>query len=369
MNNNQRLESLDALRGFDMLFIMGFSALVAAVCSLFPNGEECWLATQMDHVAWDGIRHHDTIFPLFLFIAGISFPFSWAKQRSNGLGKGRSYAKIFRRAAILVVLGLVYNGFFKMELSTLRFPSVLARIGLAWMFAAILFINFKPGTMAVIAAVILVGYSFLCMIPAPDAPAGADSLSRDGCLVGYIDRCIIPNHMYKNDGGGFDPEGILSLLPAIVNAMLGMFTGEFVRKENISGNRKTVLMFAAAAVLLVSGLLWNLWTPINKKLWSASFVLVVGAYSLAMFALFFWIIDVKGYRKWAFPFKVIGLNSITIYMAQKIINFKFTSDFFLKGFASLCPEGWASVILLAGYVLVSWLFLYFLYKKNIFLKV
>ena len=128
-------------------------------------------------------------------------------------------------------------------------------------------------------------------------------------------------------------------------------------------------MVAAAAVMLGLGLLWSRWFPINKKLWSSSFVLVVGAYSLALFALFYWIIDVKGWKKWAFPFIVIGMNSIVIFMAPRMIDFKFTTDFFLSGLCSLMGPLWAKAVWRLGYLVVVWLFLYFLYKKKIFLKV
>ena len=364
-----RLLSLDTFRGFDMMFIMGFAALVKAVCLLFPGGEGSWLFQQMTHCTWDGLRQHDTIFPTFLFIAGISFPFSYASQLARGATKGQVYAKIFRRALILVLLGLVYNGLFELKFPTLRFPSVLARIGLAWMVAAILQINFKPRTRAVIAVVLLVGYWLLLKyIPAPDAP-GADPFSREGNLVGYIDRMLMPNHLYQK--GLFDPEGLLSLMPAVVTAMLGMFTGEFVRlgEDKVSGSRKTVCMLLAALVLLGVGLLWSRVFPINKALWSSTFVLVVGAYSLGLFAIFYYLIDVKGWKKWTKFFEVIGLNSIAIYMAQRILPFGSVNKFFFNGLAGLCPEPVGKVILAVGYFALCWLFLWFLYRKKIFLKV
>ena len=370
MDTNRRLASLDALRGFDMLFIMGFATLVTAVCNLFPGGADCWLATQMGDVSWHGLRHHDTIFPLFIFIAGISFPFSYAKQQAKGVKRWKVYWKIIRRALILILLGLVCNGLLKFQWGDLRFWSVLARIGVSWMLAALLFINFKPSVRAVIAVVLLVGYWLLLrFVPAPDAPAGADPFSFEGNLVGYVDRCIFPGHLYKGAGGVFDPEGLLSTFPAVVTAMLGMFTGEWVRKQGVSGNRKVLWMLAAAAVMLGLGLLWSRWFPINKKLWTSSFVLVVGAYSLALFALFYWIIDVKGRKKWAFPFIVIGMNSIAIFMAPRIIDFKYSTDFFLKGLCSFMSAPWAKVVWQTGYVVLVWLFLYFLYKKKIFIKV
>ena len=363
---SKRLLSLDALRGFDMLFIMGFSSLIKAICNLFPAGKEFYLYKTMGHAEWNGLYHHDTIFPLFLFIAGVSFPFSYAKQTAGGLSQGKMFVKVIKRMLILIVLGVVYNGFFKMDFATLRICSVLGRIGLAWGIAALLFMNFKTKARVYISAAILIGYwLIICYVPAPDAN-GASALSMEGNMVGYIDRLITPGRLHK---GIFDPEGLFSTMPAIVTAMLGMFTGEFVRKEGVDGSKKAGYMGLAALAMLAVGLLWSLEFPINKALWSSSFVLVVGSYSLAMFAIFYYIIDVKGWKKCTLPFTVIGLNSITIYMAQKIIPFGQISGFFLEGIASKMPEHWSKVLLYAGFLLVSWLFLYFLYRKKTFLKV
>ena len=349
MKQSERLMSLDALRGFDMLFIMGFASLVVAVCGLWPSAVTDAAAASMSHVAWDGFAHHDTIFPLFLFIAGVSFPYSVAKQRAGGMSEGRIYAKIVRRGLTLVVLGMVYNGLFKLDFENLRIASVLGRIGLAWGIAAV-----------------LAGYGALsALVAAPDA-AGAGPLTFEGNLAGYIDRQFQPGKLIY---GSFDPEGLLSTVPAVVTAMLGMFTGEFVRRSDIRGGRKTLWMAAAAAALLAAGLAFSGVLPVNKKLWSSTFVCVVGAYSLGMFALFYYLIDVRGWCRWTLFFRVVGLNSITIYLAQRIVGFGRISDFFLGGIASKCPEAVAAVISSAGYVAVCWLFLYFLYRKNVFLKV
>ena len=185
---------------------------------------------------------------------------------------------------------------------------------------------------------------------------------------GYIDRLLLPGKLYNKI---FDPEGLLSTVPAVATAMLGMLTGEFVRlsEQRLSGNRKALYMALAAVAFTLVGILWDLSFPINKKLWTSSFVCVVAGYSLGMFALFYWIIDVKGYKGWVLPFQVIGLNSITIYMAQRIVDFKGISAFFFGGLAAKMPEALAPVVASTGYLLVSWLFLYFLYKKRIFLKV
>lgn len=364
---SKRLLSLDVLRGFDMLFIMGLAPLITAICALFPGGTESWVAENMKHVPWHGLTHHDTIFPLFLFVAGISFPFSFAKQVSKGKTKKQIYGKIFFRGLFLVFLGFVYNGLFNLNFSNMRWASVLGRIGLAWMFAALLFINFKTSARIIIASFILVAYWLLIwLVPSPDAPAGSDPFSAQWCLQGYIDRVLLPGKLY---GGTYDPEGLLSTIPAIVTAMLGMFTGEFVKKEGLGMKKKAAYMLLASTAMLGAGLIWSIVFPVNKQLWTSSFVLVVGAYSLAMFTLFYWLIDIKGWRKGTIIFEVVGLNSITIYLAQRIIDFHGIAGFFTGGAARLLPQAWGHLLLCLGYIAVCWLFLYFLYKKKVFLKV
>lgn len=348
-----------------MFFIMGFSSLVVAICKLFPDGGSCFLAQQMGHTSWDGLTHHDIIFPLFLFISGMTFPFSLAKSREKGLSRRQIFLKTLSRGLILIGLGIVYNGFFQFQFDTMRFYSVLGRIGLAWMLAAWLYMCCGKKTRIILAAAILVGYNLLLLIPAPDA-AGASSLGMEGNIVGYVDRLLMPGHLL-NKKVGFDPEGLLSTLPAIVTAMLGQFTGEFVKES--PAQRKTLWMLVGAAALVAIGLVWSTWLPVNKKLWTSSFTLVVGGISLAHFALFYWLIDVKGWNKWAFFFEVIGLNSITIYLLQKIVPFAEINRFFLGGLAGLCPEPVGKVVFAVGYIFWSWLLLWFLYKKKVFLKV
>lgn len=351
-----------------MLLILGLGSLIVAVCELFPGGSECWLAGQMEHVEWNGLRLYDTIFPLFLFISGITFPFSYTKQVDAGASRARIYRKVFVRALVLFLLGIVYNGCLSRPLSEWRFASVLARIGFAWMFAAIIYMNTRRNsTRLAIMAAILVGYwAALRFIPVPDIPVGAGPFSFEGNLCAYVDRLVLPGRLYD---GTMDPEGVLGVIPAVVTAMLGMLAGQFVRREGMSGGRKVLLMFAAAAVLLAIGLVWSRWFPINKKLWSSTFVLVVGAYSLAMFALFYWLIDVKGWRKWAFPLAVVGMNPITLYMASNIVDFHHTARFLGGGLAGALPGAWGGVVLAAIFLALVWLLAYFLYRKKIFLKV
>ena len=370
--DKKRLLSIDTLRGMDMLLIMGLSTLILRVCDLFPNGSDCWLASQMHHVAWNGLAIMDMVFPTFLFIAGLSFPFSYASQLAKGRTSRQIHRKIFVRCLLLVVLGVVYNGFFRLEFPQ-RYASVLGRIGLAWMFAALLYVHCKPKPRAVLAAVLaavlLVGYGLLVgLVAAPDAPAGAGPLTQDGCLNGWVDRLLLPGRLHN---GNFDPEGLLGVIPATVTALLGMFTGDFIRlpEEKMSGPKKTRWMLAAAAALLAVGYLGSLVLPLNKKLWSSTFVLVVGGYSLAVYAVVYYLVEVKDRTGWTFFFRVIGLNSITIYLLQQIVPLRDVTAFFLGGAAKLLPDAWGALLLALGYVSVCWLLLYFLYKKKVFLKI
>lgn len=368
-NTSLRLESLDALRGFDMFFITGGASLIAAIAALFPDSA-FWqiIAKHMDHVPWDGLVHHDTIFPLFLFIAGISFPFSLQKQREKGKSTAAIYLKIFRRAFMLVLFGLICNGLLGFQFETLRWPSVLARIGLAWMFAAIIFTSTgnRIWPKISIIPVILIGYWLVsAFVHAPGVDPSIDPLTREGNIACYIDRTLLGVHCYRED---YDPEGILSTLPAICTALLGMLTGMFVQRSKPT-NRTAMLLLGAGVAFALIGAAWNIIYPINKALWSSSFVLAVAGYSLVMFAIFFYIIDVCGIRKWDFYFKVIGMNSILVFMAPRFINFPHLHHRLFDGVYSLVPETYTGIVELVGYMLVLWLFLYFMYRQRIFLKV
>lgn len=366
---HKRLESLDALRGFDMFFITGGAALLVAIAALYPNST-VWqtIAANMEHVPWDGLVHHDTIFPLFLFIAGVSFPFSLQKQRDCGHSKKHIYLKIVRRGLILVFLGLIYSGLLKFQFDTLRWPSVLGRIGLAWMFAALIFTatGNKLWPKISFVVVILIGYWLVsAFVHAPGVAPSINPLTREGNIACYIDRTLLGAHCYKPD---YDPEGLLSTLPAICTAMLGMFTGVFIQRSQTTGKTALTLFIAGVAFALL-GAAWNIIYPINKALWSSSFVLAVAGYSLIMLSLFYYIIEVRGWHKWAFYFKVIGMNSILIYMAPRFIDFSSLNHRLFEGVFNLMPEQLYNVSECVGYLVVLWLFVYFMYRQRIFLKV
>ena len=362
---SERLLSLDVLRGFDMFFIMGGGPLILAICAALGVGDSAF-AQQFRHVPWDGFHFEDTIFPLFLFIAGVSFPFSMAKRLSNGATKASLCWHLVRRGLTLILFGLVCNGLLQFDFAHLRFYGVLQLIGFAWMVAALLYVWCGTKARAAIALVLLVGSWLLFrFVGAPDFP-GAAPFSPEGNLGCWFDRTVFgANHIYRDL---FDPEGVAGFLPSIVTPMLGMFAGELL-KSSFSGARKTLILFGSAAALIASGLLLSFSQPIVKALWSSSFVLVAGGYSAAMLALFYWIVDMKGVRGWIFFFQVIGMNSIAIYMAQRVISFQGIAKFLFGGMVSLLPSVWQSTGTMLAYVSVCWLFLYFLYRRNIFLKV
>ena len=383
-----RLMSLDALRGFDMFWIMGGEGLLCTLAALFGFPE---FHKSFGHVPWDGLQFMDTVFPTFLFMAGASFPFSCAKSRERGMTNGQIARRALRRGVTLMLLGLVYGGFLRhLDFANFRIPSVLGYIGFGWMVAAWIYLGVKSVkarigiAVGILAAVTL----FLGLVTAPDVTEAAAALQKAGANNGwwaqfaslgtgpftpagnfgcYLDRTLLGHHALTPY---FDNEGFGGLLCTIVTAMLGMFAGEIVRAGGVQATgRKALKLLVSAVVCLVVGLGLSLYYPVIKNLWSPSFVLVVGSYSFAMFALFYWIIDVKGFRKWSFFFMVIGMNSITIYMAQAAIGFQNVTNFCVGGLAKMCPKTVGELVINLGYIAACWLFLLFLYRKKVFLKV
>lgn len=364
----RRLQSLDALRGFDMFWIMGGEAIFTGLAAVTGWPLFKWWASQLVHVEWHGFVFYDMIFPLFLFIAGISFPFSMAKRKSSGEERSTLYKHVIYRGLILVLIGIIYNNGIRFNLGELRYGSVLGRIGLAWMFAALIFMNTKLTWRIVWFWALLIGYwLILALVPAPDG-GGADVFSREGNFASYVDRILMPGKLYL---GNHDPEGLFSTIPAISTALLGMFTGEFLMSKYFNDKllRKALVIAAAGVAFMIIGKVWNLFFPINKNLWTSSFVCYVGGLSLLFFSVFYLIIDVWNFRKWAFFFVVIGMNPITIYLANQIINFRSAVSFFFGGLAEILPETYKILIHGIGLTAVGWVFLYILYKKKIFLKI
>lgn len=382
-----RLESLDVFRGFDMVFIMGFYGIIYGISKVLELPDGNALITPFHHVKWEGFHFIDSVFPTFLFIAGVSFPFSLMKMRESGASDGKFLFKMFRRMIVLTVLGMIYNGCLTATSETFRFGSVLQRIGVGWFFAGLIFFFVRglKTRLAVFAAISVFWWLFVQFVTAPGAPAGIDPNLFENSkwnIVVWFDHQL---PRYMRPIWEFEPEGILSHIGGVLTAMLGMFTGEFVlsARGRLSGAKQVLLMWTAAAVLLALGLVMKFCgMPVIKAIWSSSFVFCVGAYSLAMFALFYYLVDVKLWRKWGFFFKVIGVNSITIYLGQAIfktwsangpIAFFFgyhaADGVAAKGLIGLCGLPWGYLVWGVVQFFTLWAALYWLYRRNIFLKV
>jgi predicted acyltransferase len=301
----ERLISLDALRGFVMFWIMSGEHIIHALAKAAPIPVFIWMSSQLHHAEWNGITFYDMIFPVFLFVAGVSMPYSFEKkmqlagvktpQELPGNEKRKIYLSMLRRTCILLVLGFVVNGILRFDgFDHTRFASVLGRIGLAWFFAGIIYLNFDIKKQLIWFFAILIGYyAAMKWIPVPDFGAGV--LTKEGSLEGYIDRLFLPGRLHSTV---YDPEGIFSTIPAIATALLGVFTGTFLKaKYSFSIKVKLLLMTLTAVVLIIAGLIWDINFPINKHLWTSSFVCFVGGFSILFFVFFYLIIDFFGFHK------------------------------------------------------------------------
>jgi predicted acyltransferase len=366
----ERLLSLDALRGFDLFWIVGGHGILVA---LFKLTEWGWLGAidaQLKHVDWNGFQAYDLIFPLFLFMAGVSTPYSLTRRLAEG-ARGEVIRKVIQRGLILVLLGIIYNNGLQWKgLENMRLGSVLGRIGLAGMFAQLIFVfNYEtPKRLWAWLAGILLGYwAMLSFGHAPGFTAG--DLTMEGNFASYVDRLLLPGKLHK---GIHDPEGLLAVLPAIGNALLGILAGLWLRRsaEEVSGDRKAVGLAVAGLALLAVGGLWSFVFPLNKNLWTSSFVLWTCGWSSLLLASFYWLIDVRGWaRGFGAFFAVIGMNSVLIYMSGKFLNFDFTGQALFGGLARAFPPAVASVVLVTGIFAVKWLLFWFLKRQKIFLKV
>jgi predicted acyltransferase len=368
---SQRLYSLDALRGFDMFWIMGGDELIRSIAKATGNSFWQTLADQMEHPAWNGLHFYDLIFPLFLFIAGVATPYSVGRAREKGTPRSELVMRVVRRGLVLVLLGIIYNNGLRLHpWSEIRYGSVLGRIGLAYMFANLIYLyTKKQRTQWIWFAGLLIGYWLLLAFnSAPGFPRG--DLTMPGNFASYIDRSVMPGKLYL---GIHDPEGLMSTIPAISTGLLGILAGQLLKNSPLSGAAKSVRLMLAGVVSILLALAWNMVFPINKNLWTSSFVLCVGGISLILHGLFYYIIDVRGHRKWAFFFTVIGMNSILIYLSGHFINWQYMTNGFFRWLVELSARAfgdpWSLVVFAICLLAVKWVFLYILYRKKIFLRV
>ena len=366
----ERLRSLDVLRGFDMFWLIGGKPVIVGLLALFSVGASEWLRDRLHHPEWHGFEPYDLIFPLFLFIAGVSTVYSIDNRLAKGDSRASLHRHFIQRGLTLVLLGIIYNGLLSRDLASaegwgeMRYASVLGRIGLAYMFAALITANTQWRAQLIWVVGLLVGYwAALRFIPVPEF--GAGDLRAGHTLTDYIDRHLVPGKLYKDVR---DPEGLFAVIPAIATALLGCLTGQLLKRNDIDGLKKTRFMAISGVVCLGLAWLWNINFPINKNLWSSSFVLNCAGWSLLLLSLFYLVIDVWQFRKGTLFFTVIGANSILIYMAPKFFDFDYTNESMFEGITMLAGE-YRPLVLAITLLCLKLALLYYLYRKKIFLKV
>ena len=367
---SERLLSLDVLRGFDLFWIVGGHGILVALLKMTEWGWLGAIDAQLKHVDWNGFQAYDLIFPLFLFMAGVSTPYSLTRRLTEG-ARSEVIRKVIQRGLILVLLGIIYNNGLQWKgLENMRFGSVLGRIGLAGMFAQLIFaFNFEaPKRLWYWLAGILLGYwAVMSFGHAPGFAAG--DLTMEGNFASYVDRLLLPGKLHK---GIHDPEGLLAVLPAIGNALLGILAGLWLRRsaEEASGDRKAAGLALAGLALLAIGGLWSFVFPLNKNLWTSPFVLWTCGWGSLLLSFFYWTIDVRGWlRGFGAFFAVIGMNSVLIYMSSKFLNFEFTAQALFGGLARAFPPAVASLVMVTGIFAVKWTLFWFLKRQKVFLKV
>jgi predicted acyltransferase len=352
---------------------------------LVNNGVRNFAFAPLQHSAWNGWTPTDLVFPTFLFLVGITIVFSFESRLSKGAKKSSLLFHTFRRALILFVLGLVVNGFPYFPLGTLRIYGVLQRIALCFLVASVLYLlDRRPGSKVVAVVVALVGYWILMRwVPVPGYGFPCRNiplLDPNRNLVAYFDRHIFPGRLYERVR---DPEGLLSTLPAVGTTLLGMLTGMWLRSQH-SPSRKALGMLAAGILGILLGLLWGHWFPINKKLWTSSYVLFAAGCSLIALSICYWAVDIKDWKKgWTYVWIVFGMNAITAYVFSELLaatlsaipvytgagKINLSWYVYLHCFAGIPSHHLASLAYSISFVAVCFIPTFLLYRKKIFLKV
>lgn len=362
----QRLYSLDTLRGFDMFWIMGLGYIISDYSATRDSGFWHLVHEQFVHKVWDGFAFWDLIFPLFMFMAGVSVPYSIGRDMEKGSTRKELLFKIIRRGIILILLGIIYNNKLQLRpITDIRFPSVLGKIGATYMFACIIYLYANRAAQWIWFWSLLIGYWLLLKFTsAPGFPMG--DLTEPGNFMSYVDRSVLPGKLSR---GIHDTVGLLCTLTGICNVLLGIFAGLLLKSDKTTPHNKAKWIAVAGIISILLSVLWNVDFPYNKNLWSSSFVLLTGGLSLLLLSLFYFIIDVQGYRRWTLFFRVIGMNSIFIYVSPVFINWNYTSTALFKWLAQLVGEPNGQFIIAFGALFVQWICLYFMYKKKIFIRI
>jgi predicted acyltransferase len=359
----QRLESLDALRGFDMFWIIGGYWIFSGFYLVFDSPVTRFLQRQLEHAEWEGFRFWDLIMPLFLFIVGTAMPFSFSKRLARGDSRKKLYFHIIIRFVILFILGMIAQGhLLEYDLSKLHlYSNTLQAIAAGYLIGSILLLNLNiRWQIGITGGLLLLFWALMAWIPVPGY--GAGRFTPEGNLAMYLDKLLLGPHQ---DGTNYT--WILSSMTFACTVMLGIMGGLLLRSRK-SKEKKVLWLLTTGIACIGLGLIWSIWFPIIKHLWTSSFVLFSGGICLVLLGLFYLVIDVWGFRRWAFPFKVIGMNAIFVYMITRLIDFRDIGNIFVGGLASSLQSWNPFVQGLAGF-LVIWLILFWMYRKKTFVKI
>lgn len=369
-----RLLSLDVFRGMTI-------AGMILVNNPGPSGKVYW---PLEHAAWHGWTPTDLIFPFFLFIVGVSITLAFARRVEAGGGAATRglYLKVLRRTVLIYLCGFLLAGFPFFTLSTIRLTGVLQRIAVCYFCAAVIFLKTNWRTQSLIAvALLLLYWGLLSFIAAPGYAAG--DLSKEGSLASFVDRVVLGNHIWKGGGKIYDPEGLLSTIPAIATTLSGVLTGHWLRQRR-EAYEKVAGLFIAGVVCIVVGWMWNAWFPINKALWTSSYVVFTTGMGLQLLAFCYWLIDIKRYRRWAVPLIIFGVNALAVFvlsgLAARSMNLwklprldgragNLQTYIYEHLFASWAAPATGSLLYALLYVFIWLGLMAILYQRRIFIKV
>lgn len=367
---NKRLLSLDILRGADLFLLVVLCPVLLKLQA--PLGSETYdmIMLQFTHKSWEGFALWDLVMPLFMFCSGVTIPFALQKYRINGVDK-QFYFKLLRRFTLLWILGMVVQGnLLSLDLGMVKiYTNTLQAIAVGYVFAALIFVHSKQWMQYVIAGLLLVGYYIIMSV-------GGDFTS-DGNFAEVIDRAVLGS---LRDGAVVGQSGevifapwyrytwVLSSMTFIATCMSGVFAGQLLRNQELSGNRKALILFGAGTLMVALGWLWGMWMPVIKTIWSSSMVLVSSGYCFWAVALFYWLIDVRGYQRGVRWLQIFGMNSIVAYVLGESVNFRCIGHSIFYGLEQYIGSFYPFLIELSNGA-VLFLILYILYRQKIFLKV
>ncbi|MCX6137596.1 MAG: DUF5009 domain-containing protein [Ignavibacteriales bacterium] len=316
MAKHERLISLDAFRGFTIAGMM------------LVNNPGSWgiIYPQLKHAAWNGWTFTDFIFPFFLWIVGVAMTFSFAYRKERGDSDSKLMLQVFRRAVIIFLLGLLLSSFpfglfgTTFSFATLRIPGVLQRIAICYFIASLIYLKTSFRGQIRVIALLLGGYWLAVrMIPVPGYATGG--LDPMGNLVWFIDSVLLKGHTWGGAPAlGGDPEGLFSTIPAIATTLFGTLTGQYLRNSNHSKEEKTIWMFVFGSALLFFGAWFDMYLPINKNMWTSSYSIFMAGWAMTIFSIFYFLIDVKGYKKWSTPLVIYGMNAIFVFVLSGVLG-------------------------------------------------